>query len=300
MYKIVLLLAVIGPAPPSLAVCQELSGLASRAEAKNQASAPQGDRLGNDLAPRGVRHCDIIGNLVSQRLNAVLDIRDHQVHPKPNYQMHSRCSQNSDEENSLHAAAGLNQALIDELEEMAKLDQVAAGVPQGQYKGMSDTQWGAFKKETFETHHQRLEEIFEKHGFVGYDVAGVDGSNHFWLMTQHCDHVPEFQVRVLKKMKIEVEAGNADPSRYAMLIDRVNLNTGKQQIYGTQLGYDTDKCQAFAKNLADADAVNGLRSAVGLRPLEDYLDSMSRAHFEMNKERYLEIGITAPALYVKD
>lgn len=203
-------------------------------------------------------------------------------------------------EKTIDSEIELNQALIDELEKMASLDQVAAGIPQGQHKSLSDAQWRDFKKKIFETNQKRLEEIFEKYGFVGYDLAGVDGSNHFWLMTQHCDHVPEFQIRVLDKMKIEVDAGNADPSRYAMLVDRVNLNTGKQQIYGTQVGYDTDKCQAFAKNLADADAVNELRSAVGLQSLEDYLDSMSRAHFEMNKERYLEIGITAPALYVRN
>lgn len=203
-------------------------------------------------------------------------------------------------EKTIDSAIELNQALVDELEEMARLDQVAAGIPQGQYKSLSDVQWMAFKRETFETNQLRLEEIFEKHGFVGYDVAGVNGSNHFWLMTQHCDHVPEFQVRVLDKMKIEVEAGNADPSRYAMLVDRVNLNTGKQQIYGTQVGYDTDKCQAFVKNLADADAVNELRSAVGLQSIEDYLDSMSLAHFEMNKERYLEIGITVANLYFRN
>ena len=190
-----------------------------------------------------------------------------------------------------------DQDLADELNEMAKLDQVAAYIPQGEHKDLSPEEWKAFKLKTFETHQRRLEELLNLHGFVGYDKAGKEGSNDFWLMTQHCDHDPEFQLSVLEKMKAEVEKDNASSSKYAMLVDRVNLNLGKQQVYGTQVSYDLDTCQAYSRNLADKEQVNVVRKQVGLDPLEVHLNEMATAHFTMNQARYVEMGITGPKLY---
>lgn len=193
-----------------------------------------------------------------------------------------------------------DQDLADELNEMAKLDQVAAYIPQGEHKDLSPEEWKAFKLKTFETHQRRLEELLNLHGFVGYDKAGKEGSDNFWLMTQHCDHDPEFQLSVLEKMKAEVEKNNASSSKYAMLVDRVNLNLGKQQVYGTQVSFDLDTCQAYSRNLADKEQVNVVRKQVGLDPLEVYLNEMSTAHFTMNQARYVEMGITEPKLYKVD
>ena len=99
-------------------------------------------------------------------------------------------------------------------------------------------------------------------------------------MTQHCDHDPEFQLRVLDEMKEEVANDNASPSNYAMLVDRVNLNLGKQQVYGTQVSYDLDICQAYSKNLADKEHVNLVRKQVGLESIEVYLNEKSTSHFK--------------------
>ena len=137
-----------------------------------------------------------------------------------------------------------------------------------------------------------------KYGFVGIDLAGIEGSQNFWLIVQHSDHEPEFQKEVLKQMKIEVENKNADPTNYGMLIDRVNLNTGKKQIFGTQIAYNMETGQAFAKNLEDSLNVNERRKSIGLEPLENYLNSMTEMHFEMNKAYYTKIGVTSPSLYI--
>ena len=53
-------------------------------------------------------------------------------------------------------------------------------------------------------------------------------------MVQHADHDPEFQKRVLNLRRAEVEANNTDARDYAYLTDRVQINTGEEQIYGTQ------------------------------------------------------------------
>ena len=124
-----------------------------------------------------------------------------------------------------------NQKLTAELERMAEIDQIAAYLPEGKYKELSEEEWNAFRDSVFTTHQNRLDQIFEENGFPGYDLVGKEGSLNFWLMVQHSDHNPNFQKKVLEKMKIEVEKGNTDRSNYGLLVDRVNINTGKPQVY---------------------------------------------------------------------
>lgn len=190
-----------------------------------------------------------------------------------------------------------NQDLADELKVLAEIDQIAAYIPQGEYKKLSKKEWNSFKDSVYTMHQKRVSEIFNKHGFVGFDLAGKEGSANFWVMVQHSDHNPDFQRQVLEKMKTEVDKGNAESHNYGLLVDRVQLNTGKPQVYGTQVTYNMHIGQAYPKKLADSATVNERRTSIGLEPLEDYLDRMSEAHFNMNKEYYAEKGITAPTFY---
>lgn len=192
-----------------------------------------------------------------------------------------------------------NQALADELSKMIEIDQVAAYIPQGKHKELSEEDWNKFKDSVFTTHEKRLQEIFNENGFVGYDLAGEEGSKNFWLMVQHCDHNPDFQNKVLEKMKIEVDKKNTNPSDYGLLVDRVNINTGKPQVYGTQVTYNFNTGQAYPKTLEDSVNVNKRRKAINLEPLEVYLNEMTKMHFRMNKEGYLkDKEILEPKLYV--
>lgn len=189
-----------------------------------------------------------------------------------------------------------NQGLADELRAMAETDQVAAYIPQGKYKQWSSEKWEEFKDSVFTTHKVRLEEIFEEYGYPGFDLVGKEGSNDFWLMVQHCDKDIAFQSRVLEKLKIEVGKNNAAGSNYGLLTDRVKINSGSKQIYGTQVTY-TDQGQAYPKPLLDSANVNKRRSEIGLEPIEDYLNQMTLMHFEMNKALLNSRGISEPRLY---
>lgn len=117
-------------------------------------------------------------------------------------------------------------------------------------------------------------------------------------MVQHSDHNPDFQKEVLEKMKIEVAKKNADSRNYGLLVDRVNLNNNQPQVYGTQVDYDLEICQAYPRNLADSATVNQRRKEIGLQPLEEYLNEMTLMNFEMNKEYYAKKGVTEPKLYI--
>ena len=182
---------------------------------------------------------------------------------------------------------------------MVKVDQIAAYIPQGKYKDYTHEQWNNFKDSVFTSDKKRVESMFDNYGFLGFNKVGKDGSNHFWLLVQHCDKYPEFQKKVLKSMDKEVKRGNADSNNYAYLYDRVKVNAGEKQLFGTQVTYETQTTgRAIPKNgLADSSNVDKLRKEYGLEPLKNYLNEMTSMHYEMNKEHYEKMGITKPNLY---
>ncbi|WP_435577845.1 DUF6624 domain-containing protein [Gilvibacter sp.] len=185
-----------------------------------------------------------------------------------------------------------NQELANELEQMGEVDQLAArhAYPPEGYKHLDLEQWKAVKDSIYKNNQRRLIEILEAYGYPGFDLVGEAGESNFWVIVQHCDHDPEFQQEVLSLMKVEVDKDNASPQNYGLLVDRVNLNTGKPQVYGTQVTYNHDIAQAIPINLADSVTVNDRRSALGMEPLEVYLNDMTLMHFEMNKEFYAKKG----------
>lgn len=185
-------------------------------------------------------------------------------------------------------------ALKKELEQMVVSDQVASGFPQG-----TKEQWTKFYDSVFSTNKVKVEKMFNKYGFLGIDKVGKDGSHNFWLLVQHSDKYPEFQRSVLKAMNKEVKKGNANPNNYAYLYDRVRINAGEKQLFGTQVVYEYETTGRAVPTigLIDPQGVHELRKEYSLGPLKDYLNDMTRSHFEMNKERYEKRGITKPALY---
>ncbi|SKA41154.1 hypothetical protein SAMN04488128_105347 [Chitinophaga eiseniae] len=190
-------------------------------------------------------------------------------------------------------------ALKNELAEMVKTDQIAAFVRQGKYKTYTQEQWDRFKDSVYTTHQKRIAVIFRQYGFPGIDMVGKDGSNHFWLLVQHSDKFPEFQTKVLKAMEKEVKKQNANPDNYAYLYDRVQVNAGKKQRFGTQVSYLANTTgRAFPKiGLIDSANVDKIRKEYSLSSLKDYLNNMTEMHYEMNKKIYQEKGVMKPDLY---
>ena len=185
-----------------------------------------------------------------------------------------------------------------EFTEMHKIDQIAAEAkPNGQFKNYPNENWNKFKDSVFTKHKNRIENLFNKYGYLGIKELGKSGSNDFWLFVQHCDKFPEFQKNVLKSLKKEAKKGNANLDNYAYLLDRVNANGGEKQSFGTQVDYRING-QAKPKNgLIDSLNVDKRRNEYGLKPLKDYLNQMTEMHFEMNKNYFAKKGIIKPNLY---
>lgn len=85
----------------------------------------------------------------------------------------------------------------------------------------------------------------------------------------------------------EVKRKNASAVNYAYLADRVAVNAGQPEEYGTQVKYEGPvlAMKASPKSLRDPKNVNKRRAAIGMEPLEQYLDGMNKLYIEMNKPK---------------
>lgn len=197
--------------------------------------------------------------------------------------------------NSAIAFAQTDIALKDSLAKMVIWDQKVAGF-QPEHKS-DDPKRKEFQDSVFTSHHRRLQKILSDYGYPGFDLVGKQGSRDFWLLVQHLDQWPDFQQKVLDAMKKQVLKKNASSGDYAYLTDRVRLNTNRDQLYGTQVMYSSDSCQAIPRPTENPDSLNRRRKEVGLDSIEEYLNKMSQLHFKMNKDNYEKRGIKGPTLY---
>ena len=187
-------------------------------------------------------------------------------------------------------------AINSQLRQMVRRDQKIQMAHQfGESKEVSDSLY-AVQEEIFRNNTDTIRQLFNDYGYLGFNKLGMEGSNNFWLLVQHADHDPTFQEAVLDGMDMEVRVGNADGKNYAYLTDRVLVNSGQKQLYGTQVSYKED-FWAIPRPLQDSANVDKRRSDVGLPPIRDYLNEMMEIQFQMNQEVLEKAGITKPLRY---
>lgn len=124
-----------------------------------------------------------------------------------------------------------------------------------------------------------VNKIFNEFGFPNYEIVGENSSNNFWLLIQHQDNNVKFQDKVLKQMKREVDKKLASASNYVYLIDRVKLNLGKKQIYGTQMILNAEKTSYEPKPIIKPKSLNARRKKYNLGSIEDYIKTMNLRYY---------------------
>lgn len=139
-------------------------------------------------------------------------------------------------------------------------------------------------KETDSLNYFELKSILDTFGFPGFNLVGEDYSNSFWNIIQHQDNNLEFQKFALDKMKKEVDRNNASKLYFAYLIDRVKINSGEEQIYGTQMQLNSDSTSYEPKPVIDQENLDKRRAEVGLIPISEYIDTMNKRYFGNLKE----------------
>ena len=114
-------------------------------------------------------------------------------------------------------------------------------------------------------HVARLRQILARHGWPTKEF-GDKASSDAWMIAQHGGK--EMLAYTLPMMEAAVKAGELAESLYATSLDRVLVQQGKMQRYGTQFDTNGDKCEPLP--IEDAEHVDERRIRAGMPPLAEY------------------------------
>ena len=127
----------------------------------------------------------------------------------------------------------------------------------------------------------RLREIIDQRGWPDAQRVGADAVDAAFLVVQHSPF-PEFLIEVLPHVERDVRAGVLDAQSYAMMFDRVRVQSGRPQRYGTQYSLvDGAMVQDPVEDPANLDA---RRADLGLVPIAEYERLLSE-HYSVEVRR---------------
>lgn len=121
---------------------------------------------------------------------------------------------------------------------------------------------------------EEVENIIKTYGWPKKSDVSVEASSSIFLVLQHCNNI-ELMKRYLPQLKKLIDINEADGGQYALMVDRINLKEGKNQIYGSQYTYDTINKKFYIDSVEDIKNLNRRRKEVGLQPIEEYLKSLN-------------------------
>jgi hypothetical protein len=126
-------------------------------------------------------------------------------------------------------------------------------------------------------HNARIKEIVEVHGWPGRSLVGEDGCRAAGFIVQHAILDPDLQEHCVDLLKSAVADGEAEPFMLALLTDRVLVQKGESQLYGTQyVGSAGGGVEPWP--IADPDSVDERRLSVGLMPLGENTARLNAQH----------------------
>ncbi len=100
--------------------------------------------------------------------------------------------------------------------------------------------------------------------------VGRRGMSAIWLVLQHADNY--HRKKYLDHLKAAAARGDLRKSQMALMEDRILMEDGKPQIYGSQITEDRETGEWIIYELANPETVDARRAQVGLEPLSDYVD----------------------------
>ena len=118
-----------------------------------------------------------------------------------------------------------------------------------------------------------LRGVVDDKGWPTYSAVGPDSADAAWLIVQHADEDISFQRRCLDLIAA-LPSDEVSKSNFAYLTDRVLLAEGEDQIYGTQFVVREGKW--VPSRLLDSDNVDARRAEVGLQPLAEYAEMLTK------------------------
>lgn len=169
-----------------------------------------------------------------------------------------------------------HSALREELLAMSKRDQSARFIGRHGGCNLKQNQRAAGPKqsiaETDYANTNRMKQIIDEIGWPVPEMVGADASRAAWLLVQHADHDVKFQRTCLALMEEEKVRDQLHLPDIAYLTDRVLVNSGKPQLYGTQFHEVDGKLQP--RPIKNPEQVDLRRTSMQLTTLREYIDFM--------------------------
>lgn len=164
-----------------------------------------------------------------------------------------------------------NPALTTELIGMQMADQEARGrmVQAMQSGGPVPRELAQELSALDRAHSRRMAEILSQFGWPTPRLVGAEAASSAWLLIQHADHDVALQREALRLMEPLLRDKQVRPSEYALLFDRVRVNSKQKQCYGTQFHMVAGVLRM--RPCEDVKNLDARRRRVGLPPMREYV-----------------------------
>jgi hypothetical protein len=177
-------------------------------------------------------------------------------------------------QNKAEVESHLNKPMADELEKIFDDDQKYRMLIDSAEKisGKNSPQMDSLKKIIASQdvkNLSRVTEMIETYGWLGTDDVGRKGNQALFLVLQHSDLAT--RKKYLPVMREAMERNKAAPTEYALFEDRLLVDEGKEQLYGSQVKFNAGTGSYELYPIEDEANVNVRREEIGLPRLEDYL-----------------------------
>ncbi|WP_299802069.1 DUF6624 domain-containing protein [uncultured Shewanella sp.] len=172
--------------------------------------------------------------------------------------------------------AQANEALKRELIHMSAIDQKVRR--EIQESGWENSSKALLLKiqEIDENNTNRLKVIIKEHSWLTSDLVGKEGMAAVFLIVQHSPDL-EFKAQMLPYLKISYLKGEGVTGQeVALLTDRVLIEKGYKQLYGTQVDISAGK--VIIKPIEDETNVDTRRAEMQMPPLAFYLKLMEEMY----------------------
>jgi hypothetical protein len=125
--------------------------------------------------------------------------------------------------------------------------------------------------QTDKQHSAKLKDLVASYGFPDAGKVGMEATHAFWVLAMHQDDDTDFQNEVLNWMRDAVKRKDVLTRDLAYFEDRMAVNSGRCQVYGTQVDYDEKRRKYVSFPICDMKKVNRLRKKMKLMPLAEQL-----------------------------
>ena len=166
----------------------------------------------------------------------------------------------------------VNKKIRRELLTMARADQV---MRRGRYP------WNNNKDRQ---RAKRLFDIITRYGWPDEQMVGTEGETAAWLIAQHTDFDIKLQAHFLKLLRTCVRKKGAPAPHLAYLEDRVRVNQGRPQLYGTQFRLNKLGKLTLWK-IENRKQLDIKRKRIGLEPIALYRKRMLSKTVTIKKRR---------------